>query len=137
MAAPSFPTAPGRPRDVVAQDESPLLDLPTLRRLCAHVPELRRLLGLALEHLQIDWRRANQALVDKDCSRFRQCVHRLEGAVCLLCAERSPILECFQRVHLAQAAGDVPNTRHETLALERQLQQLQQELQRALDDLAA
>jgi len=114
-----------------------MLDLPALRRLCTHAPKLRRLLGLALENLRIDGWRASQALADGDLSRFGKCMHRLEGAVCVLCAKRSPILECFQRVQLAQASGDLSQTRHEAQALDRQLQKLQQELQRALDDLAA
>lgn len=136
MAAPSLPSPDGAP-GAAGQRDAPLLDLPMLRRLCPDARELRRLLDLALEHLQIDWRLASQALADDDPSRFRQCVHRLKGAVCLLCAEHSPILECFERVRLAQAHGDSRQMRHESLALERQLRGLQRELQAALRDMAA
>jgi len=124
---------PHRPGGSPAQP--PLLDLPALRVLCPETPQLRQLLHLALDHLQRDRHQAYQALATGDHADAGQRLHRLKGAVSMLCAGQHPVLLAFEDVRMAQAAGDTSRMQRAARRLERDLDRLKQLLREALAEI--
>jgi hypothetical protein len=89
-----------------AAQPSPVLHPPTLAALYPDAAHRRRMLAWALAYTRQDRNEIQRCLAAGQYDIARSCLHRIKGAVCLLCRD-GPGYRLFDRADQAMLVADV------------------------------